>query len=93
MVAILAALRSVGAHPPILATAVVYLAGNAVGSAAPTPGGLGAVEAVLAGGLTAVGIPAAQAIAAVLIFRPATFWLPIPVGWVSYLELRRRDIL
>ena len=93
LVAMLAALWSVGAHPPILATAVVYLAGNAVGAAAPTPGGIGGVEAVLAAGLTAIGIPAHQAIAAVLIFRTATFWLPIPVGWISYLELRRRGIL
>jgi uncharacterized membrane protein YbhN (UPF0104 family) len=93
LVAMLAALWSVGAHPPILATAVVYLAGNAVGSAAPTPGGIGGVEAVLAAGLTAIGIPAHQAIAAVLIFRTATFWLPIPAGWISYLDLRRRGIL
>ncbi|MGZ4433805.1 MAG: lysylphosphatidylglycerol synthase transmembrane domain-containing protein [Trebonia sp.] len=93
LVAMLAALWSVGAHPPILATAVVYLAGNAVGSAAPTPGGIGGVEAVLAAGLTAIGIPAHQAIAAVLIFRTATFWLPIPAGWISYLQLQRRGIL
>ena len=93
LVAMLAALWSVGARPPILGTAVVYLAGNAVGSAAPTPGGIGGVEAVLAAGLTAIGIPAHQAIAAVLIFRTATFWLPIPAGWISYLDLRRREIL
>jgi len=93
LVAMLAALWSVGAHPPILATAVVYLAGNAVGSAAPTPGGIGGVEAVLSAGLTAIGIPAHQAIAAVLIFRTATFWLPIPAGWISYLDLQRRGIL
>jgi uncharacterized protein (TIRG00374 family) len=93
VVAIVAALLSVGAHPPILASAVVFLAGNAVGAATPTPGGLGAVEAVLAAGLTAIGIPASQAIPAVLIFRLATFWLPIPAGWVSYLALQRRGIL
>jgi uncharacterized membrane protein YbhN (UPF0104 family) len=29
----------------------------------------------------------------VLVFRIATFWLPIPVGWISYLMLRRRGIL
>jgi uncharacterized membrane protein YbhN (UPF0104 family) len=93
LVAFIAALRSVGVHPAILAAAVVYLAGNAVGSAAPTPGGLGGVEAVLAAGLTAIGIPAHQAIPAVLVFRIATFWLPIPVGWISYLVLRRRGVL
>jgi uncharacterized membrane protein YbhN (UPF0104 family) len=93
LVAFIAALRSVGAHPAILAAAIVYLAGNAVGSAAPTPGGLGGVEAVLAAGLTAIGIPVHQAIPAVLIFRMATFWLPIPVGWICYLALRRRGVL
>ena len=91
--ALIAALWSVGAHPPVLAAAVVFLAGNAVGSATPTPGGLGGVEAVLAGGLTAVGIPAIQAIPAVLIFRLATFWLPIPAGWVCFEVLQRRGVL
>src|SRR5580692_10463288 len=93
LVAFVAALRSVGAHPAILAAAVVYLAGNAVGSAAPTPGGLGGVEAVLAAGLTAIGIPAHEAIPAVLIFRVATFWLPIPVGWACFQVLQRRGVL
>jgi len=91
--ALIAALRAVGAHPAILAAAVVFLAGNAVGSATPTPGGLGGVEAVLAAGLTAIGIPAHEAIPAVLLFRMATFWLPIPVGWASYLVLQRRGVL
>jgi glycosyltransferase 2 family protein len=93
LVAFIAALRAVGAHPPILPAAIVYLAGNAVGSAAPTPGGIGGVEAVLAAGLTAIGIPAHDALPAVLLFRVATFWLPIPAGWVAYLLLRRRDVL
>jgi glycosyltransferase 2 family protein len=93
LVAFIAALRAVGAHPPILPAAVVYLAGNAVGSAAPTPGGIGGVEAVLAAGLTAIGIPAHEAIPAVLLFRVATFWLPIPAGWVSYTLLVRRGVL
>jgi glycosyltransferase 2 family protein len=93
LVAFLAALWGVGAHPAILPAAVVYLAGNAVGGAAPTPGGIGGVEAVLAAGLTAMGIPAHQAIPAVLLFRLATFWLPIPAGWVSYQLLQRRGVL
>jgi uncharacterized membrane protein YbhN (UPF0104 family) len=29
----------------------------------------------------------------VLVFRIATCWLPIPVGWISYLMLQRRGIL
>ena len=93
LVAFIASLRALGAHPAILPAAIVYLAGNAVGSAAPIPGGLGAVEAVLSAGLTAIGVPAHQAIPAVLVFRTATFWLPIPAGWIAYLTLRRSGTL
>ena len=76
---------------PVLA--IVFLAGNTVGSATPTPGGLGGVEAVMAAGLTAIGVPAHQAIPAVLLFRMATFWLPIPAGWISHVVLQRRGVL
>jgi uncharacterized membrane protein YbhN (UPF0104 family) len=40
-----------------------------------------------------MGIPAAEAISGVLVFRVATFWLPIPAGWLSYLWLRHRGTL
>jgi uncharacterized membrane protein YbhN (UPF0104 family) len=93
LVAFLAALHAIGAYPALLPAAIVYLAGNTVGSFAPTPGGLGAVEAVLVAGLTAIGVPAHEAIPAVLIFRIATFWLPIPAGWLAYSVLRRHGTL
>jgi uncharacterized membrane protein YbhN (UPF0104 family) len=73
--------------------AVVYLAGSAIGSAAPTPGGLGAVEVALATGLAAAGMASAAAISAVLLFRLATFWLPVPAGWLAMRWLQRRDAL
>ncbi|MEO7262431.1 MAG: lysylphosphatidylglycerol synthase transmembrane domain-containing protein [Jatrophihabitantaceae bacterium] len=73
--------------------AVVYLAGAAIGSAAPTPGGLGAVEVALSTGLAAAGMASAAAISAVLVFRLATFWLPVPAGWLAMHWLQRRDAL
>jgi glycosyltransferase 2 family protein len=94
VVSLMAALWSLGLHPGILAIALAYLAGNAVGSAAPTPGGLLAVEAAMATTLHLfTGIGTADALLAVLIFRIATFWLPIPVGWFYYVRLSRRDVL
>jgi len=75
----------------IAAAAVVYLAGAAVGSVAPTPGGLGAVEVALSTGLVAVGVPSTAAVSGVLLFRLATFWLPVPLGWIALHRLRRRD--
>jgi glycosyltransferase 2 family protein len=93
VVALLASLHAVGAHPAILGTAAIYMTGNTVGTAAPTPGGLGAVETVLAAGLTAIGIPAHQAVPAVLIFRAATFWLPILPGWAAYKYCTAKGLL
>jgi uncharacterized membrane protein YbhN (UPF0104 family)/tRNA A-37 threonylcarbamoyl transferase component Bud32 len=84
---------AVGGHASLPAIAVVFLTGNAIGSAVPTPGGLGAVEAALTAGLTAAGLPGAEALSAVLIFRLATFWLPVPIGWVALGYLQRHDAL
>ena len=73
--------------------ALAYLGGSAVAAAAPTPGGLGAVEAALVAALTALGADAAPSIAGVLTFRLATFWLPIAPGWVAFRLLRQREII
>lgn len=69
--------------------ALVYLAGSALASAAPTPGGLGATEAILVAGFVAVGVPQSEAIAGVLVFRGVTFWLPILPGWIAFVLLQR----
>ncbi|MEU6787147.1 lysylphosphatidylglycerol synthase transmembrane domain-containing protein [Nonomuraea angiospora] len=75
------------------AVAVVYLTANAIGSAAPTPGGLGAVELALAGGLTVAGVPAELATSAVLLHRLLTFWLPVLPGWAAFTYLQRHESL
>jgi len=84
---------ALGGSLPIISIAVVYLTGSAIGSAVPTPGGLGAVEAALSAGLTAAGLPGATAISAVLLYRLVTFWLPVPVGWAALNYLQRHDAL
>lgn len=86
-------LAAFSAHVPLEHIAFVYLAGTAVAVAAPTPGGLGAVEAALVVGLTATGVAAAPAIAGVLTYRLATFWLPTLPGWTAFRILRRRQEL
>ena len=71
----------------------VYLFGAAIATIAPTPGGIGATEAALIGGMVAVGVPNSQAVPAVFFFRLVTFWLPILPGWVAFTWLRRTDRL
>ncbi|MFJ3169521.1 YbhN family protein [Streptomyces roseus] len=73
--------------------AVVFLAGNALGSAAPTPGGIGAVETTLTLGLIAAGLEKEVAISAVLLFRLMTFWLPVLPGWLSFNYLTRKEAI
>jgi len=85
--------RAFGGTLAIPALAVVYFAGAIVGSAVPTPGGLGGVEAALAAGLTAAGMDGGLAVSAVLLFRMATFWLPIPFGWASINYLQGKGAL
>jgi undecaprenyl-diphosphatase len=73
--------------------AAVYLGGAVVSAAAPTPGGLGAMEAALVAGLTHVGIHDGRAVASVLAFRLLTYWLPILPGYLSLRHLRRTGLL
>ncbi|MEU1217287.1 lysylphosphatidylglycerol synthase domain-containing protein [Streptomyces sp. NPDC005791] len=73
--------------------AVVFLAGNAIGSAAPTPGGMGAVEGALTLGLIAVGLPKEVAAPAVLLYRVMTLWLPVLPGWICFNQLTRKGEL
>jgi glycosyltransferase 2 family protein len=76
------------AAPAIIAS---YLVGAAIAQVAPTPGGIGAVEAALIAGLTAAGLDKETAVPAVFLFRLATFWLPILPGWLAFTWLQRSD--
>lgn len=93
ILALAVSLQAVGAHGSFLVIAAVYLGGSAVASAAPTPGGMGAVEAALTAGLTAFGFAAAPAAAGVLLFRLLTFWIPMLLGWPAYQVARHRQIV
>ncbi|OJX97290.1 MAG: hypothetical protein BGO96_04925 [Micrococcales bacterium 73-15] len=88
-----AASRAFDATTPLVAVVLVSLTAGSLASAAPTPGGIGAVEAVLTAALVAIGMSTSAALAAVLLYRLVTFWLPIPPGFVSFRVLTKREIL
>jgi uncharacterized membrane protein YbhN (UPF0104 family)/tRNA A-37 threonylcarbamoyl transferase component Bud32 len=88
-----ASVKAFGGTVSLAGIAVVYLTGSAIGSVVPTPGGLGAVEAALSAGLAAAGLAGTTAVSAVLLFRTLTFWLPVPLGWLSMNYLLRHDAL
>jgi uncharacterized membrane protein YbhN (UPF0104 family) len=71
----------------------VYLVGAALAALVPVPGGIGAEEASLFLGLTAVGVSPVPALAGVLWFRLISFWLPTLPGAVAFGFLVRRQRL
>jgi uncharacterized protein (TIRG00374 family) len=88
--ALLCALRAVGANPRPSLVLLAYAAAELLALVPLTPGGLGFVEAGLVGTLTLAGVPAPDALTATLLYRLVAFWLPLPAGGVAYLLFRHR---
>jgi undecaprenyl-diphosphatase len=88
-----ASLQAFGGGTGLVLIGAVYLGASALAAAAPSPGGLGAIETALIAGLTGVGVAAGPAVSAVLLYRLATYWLPIAPGWLSWRVMQRREYL
>jgi uncharacterized membrane protein YbhN (UPF0104 family) len=88
-----AALLAFGQRLAFDTSSIAYLLGNSAGSAAPTPGGMGAIEAAEMAALGAAGVNAGVAVSVVVVFRVATFWIRIPLGWLMMRALERRGVL
>lgn len=91
--ALWASVGAFGGGTTFVTVTVVTMIGGTLASAAPTPGGVGAVEAALIGGLAAFGVPAAVAVPSVLLYRVLTCWLPVFVGWPVMRWLTRKDMI
>jgi uncharacterized protein (TIRG00374 family) len=88
--ALLSALRAVGADPRPSLVVLAYASAEVLALIPLTPGGLGFVEAGLVGTLTLAGVPAPHALTATLLYRLVSYWLPIPLGALAYVIFRRR---
>ena len=84
-----AALASFGNAPSFWAVAMAYLVGMLANSL-PIPGGFIAVESGLVGMLLLFNVrPASQVVAAVVIYRAISLWIPAAIGSLAFLSLRR----
>ena len=90
LVALACSVRAFGGEVPFAQLGVAYLLASTVAIVAPTPGGLGAVEAALIAALSKLGMSADTAVSAVFLFRTGTFWLPVAPGWVTFHLMQRR---
>jgi uncharacterized protein (TIRG00374 family) len=83
-----ATFHAFGFSPPIAVILLGYLIGQ-LGGLLPLPGGLGGIDGGLIGTLIVYGTPAAATAAAVLVYRVILFWLPLLLGAVAFISLRR----
>lgn len=76
------AFGAVGSPVPWRGVLLAYGAAQLASNLPITPGGLGVVEGSLTIGLVAYGGAQASSVAAVLVYRVLSFWLPLLIGWV-----------
>ncbi len=84
-----ACLAAFGHPPSFWAVAMAYLVGMLANSI-PVPGGFIAVEGGLVGMLLLFGArPGSVVLAAVVVYRAISLWIPAGIGSVAFLSLRR----
>ncbi|MGI9601421.1 MAG: lysylphosphatidylglycerol synthase transmembrane domain-containing protein [Acidimicrobiales bacterium] len=88
--ALVLAVRGVGHDDTSSVLLLAFVSASLLGRIPLTPGGLGFVEAGLAGTLALAGLSAADAATATLAYRLVSYWIPIPLGALAYGIHRRR---
>ena len=84
------AFKDIGAVPAIWVVFVSFTIASMVATTGPIPVGLGTFEAGSVGMLSFLGVPIEAALAATLLLRGLTFWLPMLPGiWLARREFGR----
>ena len=85
------AFNAIGEVPPLWVVFVSFIIASMVATIGPIPVGLGTFEATSVGMLSLLGVSVEAALAATLLLRALTFWLPMLPGiWLARREIRRR---
>jgi uncharacterized protein (TIRG00374 family) len=84
-----AAFHAFDIHVPLAVVVQGFFVGMVANLFPFAPGGVGAVDAGMIGTFVLFGVPSAEVFAAVLIYRLIAFWLPIPPGFIAFLQLRK----
>ena len=84
------AFKAIGEVPPLWVVFVSFIVASMVATIGPIPVGLGTFEATSVGMLSLLGVSVEAALAATLLLRALTFWLPMLPGiWLARQEIRR----
>ena len=82
--ALFVALKAVGADPRPSLVLLAFVTAQVLTQIPITPGGLGFVEAGMTAMLALAGVNAGDAVLATLLYRLASYWLPLPAGAVAW---------
>jgi uncharacterized protein (TIRG00374 family) len=85
-------LQDLGAAASPTVTLAAYALGSIAGAVTLLPGGIGLAEGSIAGTLVVLGVPAAPAVAGVILVRIFTLWMPLVLGTLALMHWVRRDI-
>jgi undecaprenyl-diphosphatase len=85
-------LQATGINLPFTTTLLIFTFGVGLGTAVPTPGGLGGVEAGLVAGLVAYDVAGAPALAAVVLYRLISYWFALATGALAFVYCRQRSL-
>ncbi|MDL2341944.1 MAG: flippase-like domain-containing protein [Patescibacteria group bacterium] len=86
-------LRAYGVHLSVLSVVVVYATAIIAKSTIPTPGGLGPLEIAMVSSLLGFGVDKPLALAAIILYRLATFWVPIPFSLLAYRYIEKLRLI
>jgi uncharacterized membrane protein YbhN (UPF0104 family) len=85
--------KAFGADASLADLVLVNTGTTLLAGVVPIPGGIGVAEASLVAGLVAVGVPKPAAMAAALVHRLCTYYLPPVWGWFSLRWLGRHGFV
>ncbi len=84
-----ASFKAFGVHVPLAVVVQGFFLGMVANLFPFAPGGVGAVDAGMIGAFVLFGLPEETVFPAILIYRLVAFWMPIPLGIVAFLQLRK----
>ncbi|MFC4950754.1 lysylphosphatidylglycerol synthase domain-containing protein [Pseudonocardia sp. GCM10023141] len=90
---LVASLAAFGETLPVVGVLAVFMVAQTLGHLLPIPGGIGPVEAMMIGGLVTLGAGPSVAVAAVLVCRLLTYWLPVLPGIALFRYLQHRSVI
>lgn len=92
IVCLLLCADALGLTLPFTAILLTFTFGVSLGTATPTPGGLGGFEAGLVAGLIAYHVDSSSALATALLYRLISYWLPLALGALALIICQRRGL-